>query len=1201
MESTMRIVSIIIGVFLSIPSLVTGQDQWLVQGCPNSSPTLDRIGINGCTKQDPDEFFIFHTNQNSFNLNSEFLEVRVEVQNGPFISNSWSSNSSAINALNSNAGCDRPLFIDPFSAPYHGNIPPYAKVWAFVQRNPQFTGEVRDLCHEEAIFVIFGNYSQTGVARSMFANTRSSQNDCERNIIVSFGSCRYDIVYSPEKFNDNKGDYIESSGSSVSYGTAPGCRPAFHSLPSSQAPIFNVAEVKLCEGEVNDQIISVQNGDSFTSWHFSPTEDPFHRGSNFTPDATDFPEENSDVPVSKSIWVYNYTGGRRSEGKEIRLTTLKNPFAEIVIPEIECSDDYFQPKLSGGSEQNGSWSISPQINIDSESGRIQLNDLNSTQEYQLQYLVEKEGCTYVAEEKLMMKDCSCSITATLENITCNDNGSPADPTDDTYTVDLLVQAENSTAQQWYLSDGTIHGNYDIPRTLGPFRIANGDRHLTIIDLEDPRCITEITISPPEPCSDQCEIISEVINITPCENDSYYVDISVIGNGSGNSWKSKNSDCLVNYQPIDKIGPFPIHEGNQTITIIDSEDPDCKTEITFTPPDPCEEPCYIEAEIINITPCENNSYYVDIRIDGNGKYWKSENRDWLGNYEQIQKIGPLPIHEANQTITIVDSEDPDCKTEVTFAPPDPCKEPCYIEVEIINITPCENDSYYVDISVIGNGSGNSWKSENRDWLGNYEQIEKIGPLPIHEANPTLTIVDSEDPDCKTEVTFAPPDPCKEPCYIEVEIISITPCENDFYYVDISVNGNGKYWKSEIGNWSGNYDQIESIGPFPIRSASQTITIVDSEDPDCKTEITFTPPDPCKKPCYIEAEIINITPCENDSYYVDIRIDGNGKYWKSEIGNWSGNYDQIEKIGPFPIHAASQTITIIDSEDPDCKTEITFTPPEPCTVVCDLNLRIIDSIIHSPQNSPQLLIKVKSHDQDLSNYYNIFLESQLIDILHHDETYILGPFDPNDVGKDLVFVFSKDSLCSLRYPIMDFDCQDKILIDAIPLPHPNNINQQNRLRLNLKSSLYPFGLYHQNQFIDTIYQSGIQEIDLLQPIMGDTIHFIAAAGEDCHSSFSIPNLNQKEIIYPNAFTPNHDDINDEFLLPPINCEGSITIHIYDKWGSILQSHQQKCADSMISIWDGRSREGNADPGLYIYMIHYTSGGKSYTRHGEIHLIR
>src|SRR5690625_6180052 len=81
------------------------------------------------------------------------------------------------------------------------------------------------------------------------------------------------------------------------------------------------------------------------------------------------------------------------------------------------------------------------------------------------------------------------------------------------------------------------------------------------------------------------------------------------------------------------------------------------------------------------------------------------------------------------------------------------------------------------------------------------------------------------------------------------------------------------------------------------------------------------------------------------------------------------------------------------------------------------------------------------------------------------------------------------------------------------------------------------------------------------MGDTIHFTAAAGQDCHSSLSIPNLNQKEIIYPNAFTPNHDDINDEFLLPPINCEGSITIHIYDKWGSILQSHQQKCADSMI----------------------------------------
>src|SRR5690625_2774199 len=1007
MESTMRIVSIIIGVFLSIPSLVTGQDQWLVQGCPNSSPTLDRIGINGCTKQDPDEFFIFHTNQNSFNLNSEFLEVRVEVQNGPFISNSWSSNSSAINALNSNAGCDRPLFIDPFSAPYHGNIPPYAKVWAFVQRNPQFTGEVRDLCHEEAIFVIFGNYSQTGVARSMFANTCSSQNDCERNIIVSFGSCRYDIVYSPEKFNDNKGDYIESSGSSVSYGTAPGCRPAFHSLPSSQAPIFNVAEVKLCEGEVNDQIISVQNGDSFTSWHFSPTEDPFHRGSNFTPDATDFPEENSDVPVSKSIWVYNYTGGRRSEGKEIRLTTLKNPFAEIVIPEIECSDDYFQPKLSGGSEQNGSWSISPQINIDSESGRIQLNDLNSTQEYQLQYLVEKEGCTYVAEEKLMMKDCSCSITATLENITCNDNGSPADPTDDTYTVDLLVQAENSTAQQWYLSDGTIHGNYDIPRTLGPFRIANGDRHLTIIDLEDPRCITEITISQPEPCSDQCEIISEVINITPCENDSYYVDISVIGNGSGNSWKSKNRDWLGNYEQIEKIGPFPIHEGNQTITIIDSEDPDCKTEVTFTPPDPCEEPCYIEAEIINITPCENDSYYVDISVIGNGSgnSWKSKNRDWLGNYEQIEKIGPLPIHEANQTITIVDSEDPDCKTEVTFAPPDPCKEPCYIEVEIISITPCENDFYYVDISV--NGNGKYWKSEIGNWSGNYDQIESIGPFPIHEASQTITIVDSEDPDCKTEITFTPPDPCKKPCYIEAEIINITPCENDSYYVDISVNGNGKSWKIENGDWLGNYNQIKNIGPLPIHEANQTITIIDSEDPDCKTEVTFTPPDPCEEPCYIEAEIINITPCENDFYYVDISVNGNGKYWKSEIGNWSGNYDQIESIGPFPIHEANQTITIISAERPECKTEATFTPPDPSEETCYIEVEII-SITPCENDFYYVDISVNGNGKywksEIGNWSG-----------NYDQIESIGPFPIHEANQTITIVDSEDPDCKTEVTI------------------------------------------------------------------------------------------------------------------------------------------------------------------------------------------
>ena len=377
MAGSMKIVHLTIGVILSIPFFVSGQDKWQAQGCTNNTPFLERIGINGCTAYDPDEFIIFHTNQNSFNLNSDNLQVRVEVQNGPFISNSWSSNPHAINALNNSTGCARPLFLDPFSPPYNGVIPRHAKVWAFVQQNPNFTGDLNGLCNEEAIFVIFGNFSHH-LIRSMFAN--SCSDDCERNIIVNLGNCQYDIVYHPEVFSNKQGDYIASAGSGMYYGTAPGCRPAFQSLPSSPPPDLDISELKKCSSDMNHETFTVKNGDSFTSWHWNPTEDPFYRGSNFTPSNSDFPENSSDAPVSKSIWVYNYYGGRRSESREIKLTTLETPFAEIIIPEIECSSEYFEPILSAGSHLYGNWSVSPPVAIDLENGRIRLHDLSSAQE-----------------------------------------------------------------------------------------------------------------------------------------------------------------------------------------------------------------------------------------------------------------------------------------------------------------------------------------------------------------------------------------------------------------------------------------------------------------------------------------------------------------------------------------------------------------------------------------------------------------------------------------------------------------------------------------------------------------------------------------------------------------------------------------------------------------------------------------------------
>ena len=93
---------------------------------------------------------------------------------------------------------------------------------------------------------------------------------------------------------------------------------------------------------------------------------------------------------------------------------------------------------------------------------------------------------------------------------------------------------------------------------------------------------------------------------------------------------------------------------------------------------------------------------------------------------------------------------------------------------------------------------------------------------------------------------------------------------------------------------------------------------------------------------------------------------------------------------------------------------------------------------------------------------------------------------------------------------------------------------------------------------------------------------------------------EIYYPNTFTPNGDDTNEEFKLI-YTCDGEITFTIYNRWGDVIfQSFD------MDKGWKGTSDNGQEMPsGLYPYRIVYktTLDGRSYTieKLGGVMLIR
>jgi gliding motility-associated-like protein len=75
-------------------------------------------------------------------------------------------------------------------------------------------------------------------------------------------------------------------------------------------------------------------------------------------------------------------------------------------------------------------------------------------------------------------------------------------------------------------------------------------------------------------------------------------------------------------------------------------------------------------------------------------------------------------------------------------------------------------------------------------------------------------------------------------------------------------------------------------------------------------------------------------------------------------------------------------------------------------------------------------------------------------------------------------------------------------------------------------------------------------------------------------------QSDIYLPNAFSPNGDNINDEFL-PIFNCDqvSFYNLQIFDRWGNLMFESTNKDIG-----WNGKQGEVQMRPGVYPYVVEY-----------------
>ncbi len=715
---------------------------------------------------------------------------------------------------------------------------------------------------------------------------------------------------------------------------------------------------------------------------------------------------------------------------------------------------------------------------------------------------------------------TCEITpGNAVNISCNDNGTPDDPSDDTFTFDVEVNGSSSfpNASNTFIDN---QGNmvpiaYGSTVNYGPFPIGAGAVDIVFTDADEASCTAMITVAPPATCSGAtCEITPEnAINITCNDNetpsdpsdDTFTFDVIVNGSSSfpnaSNSFTDDQGNTIPNvYGSTVSYGPFPIGAGAVDIVFTDADESSCTAMITVTPPATCSgATCEISPEdAINIT-CNDNgtpadpsddTFTFDVMVNGSSSFPNASNTfiDNQGStvpiaYGSTVSYGPFPIASGNVTITYTDADESSCQATLEVIPPATCSDFMCTDIVVDATTVCEgtDGTYSIVINAITGGDnmsggyvvtidGNDFMypvdfpltgqmysggdqssiqleiadADNASCTTNYEVFELNcveqtmcdcaldGPLSINvqasaEANGhslvyvlldpsgtvvsvngsgsfgglvgdgsnyTVIAVNYEDADvailgdinslilnantadellmmlgtfsdyCYDVMTVDIAEECDcGSCSIDpndaFNILCIdggTPGDpsDDTFTFSVLVDGSNttdggfNMFSDDFGN-VGSYGAIIDYGPFEIASGSIQITYTDENDPDCTTTITVEPPATCSSAtCEFTPIGLSIAVCDDngtpsdpsdDTFTFDLNVNimstfpGGSQTYSDDQGNSGIPYGTNQSYGPFPIVGGSVEIMIVDDDEPSCTTIITVNPPETCSDVVD----------------------------------------------------------------------------------------------------------------------------------------------------------------------------------------------------------------------------------------------------------------------------
>ncbi|MEO6133075.1 MAG: LamG-like jellyroll fold domain-containing protein [Saprospiraceae bacterium] len=139
------------------------------------------------------------------------------------------------------------------------------------------------------------------------------------------------------------------------------------------------------------------------------------------------------------------------------------------------------------------------------------------------------------------------------------------------------------------------------------------------------------------------------------------------------------------------------------------------------------------------------------------------------------------------------------------------------------------------------------------------------------------------------------------------------------------------------------------------------------------------------------------------------------------------------------------------------------------------------------------------------------------------------------------------------------------------------------------------------------TGVNNTSIAQPVLSPLITSTYKVSLDygfCTASDSIhitvadsSDLDCNKVFFPTGFTPNGDNINDEWGLSNVVFLGEfISLKVYDRWGGeVFETTDQ------YTRWDGSLKGKDLMPGQYVYQFNYTCSGEPKHKTGSVAMIR